>query len=171
MENKKIAFDKIGEVIAQEVDNVEEVYLDLVGSQEFIVVKFKGGALSVRNASANSLVANLREVSKLLNGGYYNEVPYYTKLKEKSLNESVLGDGFSQKIRDWYMQEHPDDEIGKDLDPKPNFYDLFIALDTYQDVYDVLGAAADTLIRERVFGRLAELMEVDYGYIYDQWLI
>lgn len=47
---------------------------------------------------------------------------------------------------------------------------MFIALDTYKDVYELIGVG-DSLVRERLFRRLAEIMEVDYNYIYQQWLM
>lgn len=74
------------------------------------------------------------------------------------------------KIRDWYLKAYPEDEIGGKLNPDATFSDIFEALDTYQDVYAVMGFWADSMIRERVFKKLAEIMGVDYGYIYDQWL-
>jgi hypothetical protein len=36
-------------------------------------------------------------------------------------------------------------------------------------VYDVLGVD-DSLVRERVFGKLSEIMNVDYAVIYKKWL-
>lgn len=48
--------------------------------QEYLVVTFNGGAISVRNANGNSNTANFRELGKLLNGGYYTEVEAYRAL-------------------------------------------------------------------------------------------
>ena len=55
------------------------------------------------------------------------------------------------------------------INNKITFEDLFIVLDTYKDVYEALNVW-DSVIRERVFGKLAEIMKVDYDYIYEQWL-
>ena len=74
------------------------------------------------------------------------------------------------KIKEWYMETYPDDEVGTTLDSQATFYDVFYALDTYQDVYDVLGGDADSVIRERVFSQLAIIMDTTYDEIYDQWL-
>ena len=49
--------------------------------QEFLVVTFDGGSISVRNVNGNSCTANLREVSKLVDGGYYDEVEFYKSLE------------------------------------------------------------------------------------------
>lgn len=72
-------------------------------------------------------------------------------------------------IRDWYMSEY-DDPLGEEIDETVTFLDLFEALDHYRDVYDVIGVG-DSVIRERCFCKLSEIMECDYDYIYDQWLM
>lgn len=75
------------------------------------------------------------------------------------------------KIKDWYIKEYPDDiEMGEEMNDNVTFQDLFEALDNYQDVYEVLGGESDSIVRERCFSKLAELMDVDYNYIYEQWL-
>lgn len=73
------------------------------------------------------------------------------------------------KIREWYMNTYPTDDVGKEINAEVTFYDLFKALDTYKDVYDTLGVT-DSLIRERAFQKLAEIMDVGYNYIYNQWV-
>ena len=73
------------------------------------------------------------------------------------------------KIKEWYMMEYPDDELGEEMNKDVTFYDLFVVLDTYKSVYDTLNVW-DSIIRERVFSKLAEIMSVDYDYIYEQWL-
>lgn len=76
----------------------------------------------------------------------------------------------NSSIRDWYISQYPDDSAGNYLDTRSTFQDLFDALDTYNDIYDVLGTG-DSLVRERVFEKLADIMDVDYDYIYDQWML
>lgn len=73
------------------------------------------------------------------------------------------------KIKVWYVKEYKTDELGENINDNVTFEDLFNTLDTYGDVYKLLGVG-DSVIRERVFGKLAEIMEVDYDYIYEQWL-
>ena len=46
-------------------------------------MQFRGGAISVRNANMNSLTANLSELTRLLDGGYYDEVKEYLRLKNE----------------------------------------------------------------------------------------
>jgi hypothetical protein len=73
------------------------------------------------------------------------------------------------KIKEWYIKEYPTDELGVEINNDITFYDLFVVLDTYKDVYEALNVW-DSIVRERVFNKLAEIMNVDYGYIYEQWL-
>ena len=73
------------------------------------------------------------------------------------------------KIKEWYIKEYPTDELGMEINNDITFDDLFVVLDTYKDVYKALNVL-DSLIRERVFCKLAEIMNVDYDYIYSQWL-
>ena len=73
------------------------------------------------------------------------------------------------KVKEWYVKTYPSDDMGQEIKEDVTFWDVFNALDAYQDVYEVIGAH-DSIVRERIFGRLAELMSVAYDYIYDQWL-
>ena len=100
MMTKKFMFFKIGKVIAESFPNIRSIYLDEVLGREYIVVHFVGGAISVRNATYNSLPANIVELGKLLNGGYYDEVEGYIELKKK----------------DWYLENISIDEETFDPD-------------------------------------------------------
>ena len=68
------------------------------------------------------------------------------------------------------MSQYPTDKVGKTLNEDVTFQDLFDCLDSYEDVYELLGGDADSIIRERVFEKLAEIIDAPYDYIYDQWL-
>ena len=48
--------------------------------QEYLVVTFDGGAISVRSANINSDTANFRELGNLIDGGYYSEVKDYREM-------------------------------------------------------------------------------------------
>ncbi len=73
------------------------------------------------------------------------------------------------KIKEWYTKEYPSDDLGEELKDNVSFYDLYYALDRHNDIYDLIGVA-DSVIRERLFEKLAEIMEVDYDYIFEQWI-
>ena len=88
LEEKKIIFDEMGRAISKALPNIRSIELDIFKTEdgethEYIVVTFKGGAISVRNANINSMTANLYETAKLVYGGYYNEVETYQNLKGK----------------------------------------------------------------------------------------
>lgn len=72
-------------------------------------------------------------------------------------------------IKNWYIKTYPHDELGFEIDPNATFEGLFDTLDYGADVYKFIGVC-DSVVRERVFEKLAELMQVDYDYIYNQWL-
>ncbi len=73
-------------------------------------------------------------------------------------------------IKDWYTKKYPDDELGQNLKDNLNFYDLFEALDDYKDIYKFAGID-DSLIRERLFEKLSEIMGCDYDEVFDQWML
>lgn len=73
-------------------------------------------------------------------------------------------------IKEWYMATFKTDELGQEINSEATFEGLFDTLDTYKDVYEFLGVD-DSIVRERAFERLSELMKVDYDVIYRQWLL
>ena len=68
----------------------------------------------------------------------------------------------------YYESWYPEDPTGCYVSNNC-FMDLFEALENYRDVYKVIGVA-DSVVRERLFERLAELTGVEYDDIYNQWL-
>ena len=86
-ENKIKFMEKINEAIHEDSNSIENVKLDIFehpvyGTQEYLVITFKGGAISCRDCIANSNLANLEEFTKMCFGGYYSEVRRYKELKE-----------------------------------------------------------------------------------------
>jgi hypothetical protein len=73
------------------------------------------------------------------------------------------------KVKDWYLKEHPSDELGKDLKENLTFEDLREALNNGQEIYEVLGAF-DSIIREYCFAELAKRLNVEYNRVYTLWL-
>ena len=63
-------------------------------------------------------------------------------------------------VKEWYRGEYPTDDLVEEIKDTDN----------YKDIYEVIGNGIDSIVRERIFNKLATLMEVDYDYIYDQWL-
>ena len=77
--------------------------------------------------------------------------------------------GMFEYIKNYYLNEYPDDDLGADINPRADFDGLLMVLNEGDDVYEYLGVT-DSLVRERVFQKLADLMGVDYNQIYDMWL-
>jgi hypothetical protein len=73
------------------------------------------------------------------------------------------------KIREFYLENYPTDDLGLELNETPTFAGLLNQLIVGGDVYRYIGVA-DSVIRERLFERLANELEVGYDYVYDLWL-
>ena len=69
-------------------------------------------------------------------------------------------------IKDWYTKEYPTDELGQLLNPLTTFEEIYEELPL---AYELLGVS-DSLVRERVFNKLDEIMQVSYDVIYNKWL-
>ena len=76
------------------------------------------------------------------------------------------------RVRSWYIWRYPTDELGEDINWSITFYDVFECLKLGGNVYRLLGVedSIDSIVRERVFEQLSELMHCEYDYIYQQWL-
>jgi hypothetical protein len=72
-------------------------------------------------------------------------------------------------IRQFYLESYPTDDLGLELNETPTFAGLLNQLIVGGDVYRYIGVA-DSVIRERLFERLAEELEVSYDYVYNLWL-
>lgn len=69
---------------------VKEVNPDTTYVAEYLIVTFDGGGKSVRNVIGNSNLSNLAELSKLVNGGYYDEVKAYMSLSDRGFEYLAL---------------------------------------------------------------------------------
>jgi hypothetical protein len=73
------------------------------------------------------------------------------------------------KIREFYLEAYPSDDMGKGINPNATFAGLLNQLIVSGDVYAYL-YVYDSIIRERLFEKLAEELEVSYEYVYNLWL-
>lgn len=95
------------------------------------------------------------------------------KWKKVKMSKNIRGhlddaDQIRQPIRDWYTSTYPDDDLGMNLSDI-TFRDLHTGISQGLDVYDHIGVG-DSIVRERLFDRLAELKSISYDAIYDMWL-
>ena len=84
---KKMFIDELNKAICGHIGGVQNVSLDVFLDErdnlhEYLVVKYNGGAMSVRNCSINSNYANYTELGKMLISSYSAELQQYMKLKE-----------------------------------------------------------------------------------------
>lgn len=84
---------------------------------------------------------------------------------------SVSADEFTlgSNVKEWYIEKYPGDELGVELEDDLTFVDVMKCLDDGEDIYDAMGVI-DSLVRERVFTKVAEFAGVDYDVIYDKWM-
>lgn len=87
------------------------------------------------------------------------------KLKELEKEKSV---DLNSDISAWYAAEFSDDEMKDEIYTGVSFQRLYDMLSS-NDLYSIIGID-DTVVRERCFSKLAELMQVDYSVIYEKWL-
>ena len=71
-------------------------------------------------------------------------------------------------LKEWYLEAHASDEMGSDLNDI-TFKELYVAMYRGRDFYDIIGVG-DSLIRERVFLKLADCLGLEYDDIYNLWL-
>lgn len=76
------------------------------------------------------------------------------------------------KIKKWYSVNYPTDEMIEDMNEKVTFGHLLDALNNYENVYRYIfkNGSGDSIIRERVFSKLAEILNIKYEVIYKKWL-
>lgn len=72
-------------------------------------------------------------------------------------------------LKEFYTTNYPTDELGEELNDRATFSGLLNTLYHEGDVYSYIGQA-DSVIRERLFARLAEELDEDYNYVYQLWL-
>ena len=73
------------------------------------------------------------------------------------------------KIREFYLEAYPTDDLGDGINPKATFAGLLNQLFVGRDVYEYL-YVYDSIVRERVFEQLAEELGLGYEYVYKLWL-
>ena len=72
-------------------------------------------------------------------------------------------------IKEFYVNNYPTDELGIDIKETVTFTGLIDVLHTSGDVYEYIGVW-DSIVRERLFEKLSEILETSYDYVYDLWL-
>lgn len=73
------------------------------------------------------------------------------------------------KLKTFYLEQYPTDDLGIEIDADATFRGLFDVLDKHTDVYEYIGVG-DSLIRQRIFEKLAEIYGLTYDDVYTNWI-
>ena len=91
-------------------------------------------------------------------------------LYELPLMEKQFKTTTQSEIKTWYLTTYSDDKQGVNINWDITFEQAAYCLKSKDDFYEFIGIA-DTIIRERIFEKIAELYEIDYSVVYNQWLL
>jgi|TARA_R110000764_G_scaffold21676_1_gene54560 hypothetical protein len=72
-------------------------------------------------------------------------------------------------IKQFYLNNYPTDALGIKISENANFTGLLNELFIGNSIYEYIGVG-DSLIRERLFTELSEILNCSYEYIYNLWL-
>lgn len=162
------------------VENSKPVFIE-----EYIdYSKWSENRLKYLDTILDNAINNLIEKcnNSIFNYRISNSDRINTKLKAKEVITRIVKEN-NEKLRDtiqkldisikkWYIENYPNDDLGTTLSSTVTFLDLNNLLNSGKgdDVYELLGGYADSVIRERCFEKLAELTKQNYNAIYNKWL-
>ena len=72
-------------------------------------------------------------------------------------------------VREFYVKNYPSDDLGIGINPEATFDGLVQTLNRCGDVYEYL-YVYDSIVRERLFEKLSEILNCKYEVIYQRWL-
>jgi hypothetical protein len=73
------------------------------------------------------------------------------------------------RIKKFYLENYPTDELGVEINPKASFTGLLNQLFVGGDIYQYIGVG-DSIVRERLFEELSKELNESYDYVYNLWL-
>lgn len=73
----------------------------------------------------------------------------------------------NKKVKDWYLEAFPKDQLGKEIDAEITFKQLYEMLLVREGIYNYIGN--DSVVRERIFKKLAEVYNTNTETIYEFW--
>lgn len=72
-------------------------------------------------------------------------------------------------IKEFYCKNHPQDELGNEINETATFEGLLRTLIINGGVYEYIGVE-DSIVRESIFEELANTLKVNYDHIYNLWM-
>ena len=78
----------------------------------------------------------------------------------------------SVKVKEWYTEHFSSDYTGEKINDNITFYDVFDGMTEARDFYGLVfqDGHGDSIVRERIFEKISQLLNVDYMLIYYLWL-
>ena len=99
-----------------------------------------------------------------------NDYNAYLTCFDKRVQQMNVADDVDihENIKDWYVETFPTDELGPEI-CDITFSELVESMNRGEDIYQTIGVG-DSIVRERIFDRIATILQVDYDAIYNKWL-
>ncbi len=91
-------------------------------------------------------------------------------MKKNAKSKTARADGKNEKVRDWLLREHPEEEtlIG-DFSKTVTFQEVADRMRAGEEFYEICDCG-ESVQREYCFGRMAKLFGTNYEYWYRTWL-
>lgn len=117
---------------------------------------------------------NIKSLVKKYTGSEINKVEYVTADYVDTLANMYLFDfrenQSNKRVKDWYISNYPDDELGKELNSKITFHQLMECLKERKN-YNSKLETRDSLICDRIAGRLCEIYHISGSEISDMFFM
>lgn len=91
------------------------------------------------------------------------------EVSEEEVVETSDEDELNSSVKEWYLNSFDVDNLGSEISENVTFGDVMRCLEEHKDFYECIGVG-DSVIRERVFEKLAEILNVEPLTVYYQWL-
>jgi hypothetical protein len=72
------------------------------------------------------------------------------------------------RVKEFYTKKYPTDNLGVKICDSATFAGMLDCIIAKQCIYTYIGVS-DSLVRERLFEKLATILEVSYDTIYGMW--
>ena len=91
------------------------------------------------------------------------------EVSEEEVVETSDEDELNSSVKEWYLNSFEVDNLGSEISENVTFGDVMRRLAEHNAFYECIGVG-DSVIRERVFEKLAEILNVEPLTVYYQWL-
>lgn len=125
------------------------------------------------NADVLESVAITEEENTEQKTAEFNPMADYLRAEQDKLEteqQTVIDTRLQENIKEWYISIYPTDAAGNDINARTTFKDLQDALNSGKDIYGTVLGINDSVIRERVFNRFAELTYTTYDSVYAAYM-